>query len=68
MTDPDPGNPAERRTIKVDYRARVEGEGALHLEVRDGTVEDVKLKISGPSMAMPRRSDAKVKSTSVPHD
>ncbi len=43
------GAPAKRtKTIKVDYLARVEGEGAMHLEIRDGRVEDVKLKIFEP--------------------
>jgi coenzyme F420-reducing hydrogenase alpha subunit len=36
------------RTIKVDYMARVEGEGALFLKIRDGRVSDVKLKIFEP--------------------
>jgi coenzyme F420-reducing hydrogenase alpha subunit len=35
----------EVRTIKVDYLARVEGEGALFARVKDGRVEDVKLRI-----------------------
>ncbi|MBU6303463.1 MAG: nickel-dependent hydrogenase large subunit [Verrucomicrobia bacterium] len=46
MSDPDP--PRHTRTIKVDYLARVEGEGALHLGIREGRVEDVKLKIFEP--------------------
>ena len=37
-----------RRTVKVDYLARVEGEGALHIKVRGGTVSDVKLRIFEP--------------------
>ena len=37
-----------RRTIKVDYLARVEGEGALYVKVRDGRVTDVQLKIFEP--------------------
>jgi len=36
------------RTINVDYLARVEGEGAMHVEIRDNKVEDVKLKIFEP--------------------
>lgn len=36
------------RTIKVDYLARVEGEGAMEVKVRDGRVVDVKLKIFEP--------------------
>ena len=36
------------KTIKVDYLARVEGEGAMHVEIKDGKVEDVKLKIFEP--------------------
>ena len=37
-----------RRTIKVDYLARVEGEGALYVRLKDGVVTDVKLKIFEP--------------------
>jgi sulfhydrogenase subunit alpha len=33
------------REYKVDYLARVEGEGALYVKVRDGEVVDVKFKI-----------------------
>jgi len=36
------------KTIKVDYLARVEGEGALYVKVKDGTVQDVKLRIFEP--------------------
>lgn len=36
------------RTIKVDYLARVEGEGGLHIKIKDDQVEDVKLKIFEP--------------------
>jgi coenzyme F420-reducing hydrogenase alpha subunit len=40
----------ERRTktIKTDYLARVEGEGAMHVKIEDGRVADVKLKIYEP--------------------
>ncbi len=38
----------KRRTIKVDYLARVEGEGALNVRVVNGEVVDVKLKIFEP--------------------
>lgn len=38
----------KRRTIKVDYLARVEGEGALHVRIKGDRVEDVKLKIFEP--------------------
>ena len=37
-----------RKTIKVDYLARVEGEGALHVTLRDGAVKDVELRIFEP--------------------
>lgn len=37
-----------RRTVKVDYLARVEGEGSLQVNIRDGRVRDVKLKIFEP--------------------
>jgi sulfhydrogenase subunit alpha len=36
------------RTIKVDALARVEGEGALYIRMRDGSVEDVELQIYEP--------------------
>src|SRR3954454_21592914 len=36
------------KTIKVDYLARVEGEGGLFLRMKDGSVQDVKLKIFEP--------------------
>ena len=36
------------KTIKVNYLARVEGEGALYLRLQDGAVADVKLKIFEP--------------------
>src|ERR1700746_3219284 len=36
------------RTIKVDYLARVEGEGGVYVKVRDNNVVDVKLKIFEP--------------------
>jgi coenzyme F420-reducing hydrogenase alpha subunit len=36
------------RTIKVDYLARVEGEGALYVKIRNNKVTDVKFKIWEP--------------------
>lgn len=36
------------RTIKVDYIARVEGESALTLDIRDGVVEGARLSIFEP--------------------
>jgi coenzyme F420-reducing hydrogenase alpha subunit len=36
------------RTIKVDYLARVEGEGGMYVRVKDGKVAEVKLKIFEP--------------------
>jgi coenzyme F420-reducing hydrogenase alpha subunit len=36
------------RTIKVDYLARVEGEGALHIKINNNKLEDVRLKIFEP--------------------
>src|SRR6056297_1174932 len=48
---PNEGSPNEgsqTRTIKVDYLARVEGEGAMHLRTKDGRVDDVQLKIFEP--------------------
>ena len=43
-----PGNPPNHRTIKIDMMARVEGEGALHVSVQDGMVQDVQLRIFEP--------------------
>jgi coenzyme F420-reducing hydrogenase alpha subunit len=37
------------RTIRVEQLARVEGEGALDLRIRDGKIEDVKLRIFEPA-------------------
>ncbi len=36
------------RSIKVDYLARVEGEGAMDIKIEDGKLIDVKLKIFEP--------------------
>lgn len=36
------------KTIKVDYLARVEGEGALHIKIKNKEVKEVKLKIFEP--------------------
>ncbi len=36
------------RRIRVEALARVEGEGAMHIEVRNGKVEDVRLEIYEP--------------------
>jgi len=38
----------EARTIRVEALARVEGEGALHLEMRDGRCEQARLDIYEP--------------------
>ena len=38
----------KNRTIKVDYLARVEGEGALLIKTKSGQVSDVKLRIFEP--------------------
>lgn len=37
-----------RKTIKVDYMARVEGEGAFRIEVREGKVRSAQLSIFEP--------------------
>ena len=36
------------KTIKVDYLARVEGEGGMWVRIKNGQVADVKLKIFEP--------------------
>jgi len=41
-------NKSKTKTIKVDYLARVEGEGALFVKYDDNGVQDVKLKIFEP--------------------
>lgn len=38
----------KNKTIKVDYLARVEGEGGVYIKVRNNKVVDVKLKIFEP--------------------
>jgi sulfhydrogenase subunit alpha len=40
--------PMASKTIKVDYLARVEGEGALDLEIADGRVTSARLRIFEP--------------------
>ena len=40
--------PPTTRTIKTDVLARVEGEGAMYVRIRDGEVEDVQLRIYEP--------------------
>ena len=47
MKDPSM-NPNNTRTIKIDMMARVEGEGALNVTVKDGHVQDVQLRIFEP--------------------
>jgi sulfhydrogenase subunit alpha len=37
-----------RKTIKVNYMARVEGEGSLHITLRNGKVQDAELNIFEP--------------------
>jgi sulfhydrogenase subunit alpha len=39
---------SKTRTIKTDLLARVEGEGAMQLRIRDGLVDDVRLRIYEP--------------------
>jgi len=39
---------AASRSIRVEQLARVEGEGALHVEITDGAVTDVRLRIFEP--------------------
>src|SRR5512133_1573819 len=39
---------SETRTIKTDLLARVEGEGAMFLRIRNGRVDDVRLRIYEP--------------------
>lgn len=48
MTHGRPTGSGGGRTLAVDGLARVEGEGALRVEVRDGAVADVELRIFEP--------------------
>ena len=41
-------DPLTTRTIRTDVLARVEGEGAMHVRIRDGDVEEVQLRIYEP--------------------
>lgn len=41
-------NTMKTKTIKVDYLARVEGEGSLYVKIKDKSIVDVKLKIFEP--------------------
>lgn len=41
-------NNTTKRTIKVDVLARVEGEGALDLKIKDGQITDLKFRIFEP--------------------
>ncbi|MBI5835823.1 MAG: Ni/Fe hydrogenase subunit alpha [Candidatus Eisenbacteria bacterium] len=45
---PVPGAPRGVRTVKVDFLARVEGEGGVLVKLRDGRVTEVQLKIFEP--------------------
>jgi coenzyme F420-reducing hydrogenase alpha subunit len=40
--------PAKSRRIKVDYLARVEGEGALYVKIKNNQVKDVQFRIFEP--------------------
>jgi sulfhydrogenase subunit alpha len=40
--------PRTSRTIRTDVLARVEGEGAMHVSIRDGGVDEVQLRIYEP--------------------
>jgi coenzyme F420-reducing hydrogenase alpha subunit len=48
MTAADKSPGAPQRVIKVDALARVEGEGALYVRVKDNIVKDVKFRIFEP--------------------
>ena len=49
------------KTIKVDYLARVEGEGSLYLKIRDGEVEEA---VCLPPASTLRRLDREAHTTS----
>jgi coenzyme F420-reducing hydrogenase alpha subunit len=48
MSDALPPDPPSTKVIKVDYLARVEGEGGLVIKTRRGQVTDIQLKIFEP--------------------
>ena len=48
MTAAETDAPAGSRIIKIDALARVGGEGALHVRVRDGVVRDAKVRFFEP--------------------
>src|SRR5687768_979872 len=43
-----PADGRHTRTVRTDYLARVEGEGSLHVRVRDGEVVEARLEIFEP--------------------
>ena len=45
------------RTIKVEQLARVEGEGALKVRIRDGSVQSAELNIFEPPRFFEGRSE-----------
>jgi hypothetical protein len=53
------------KTLRVDYLARVEGEGGLYVKMKGGSVVDVKLKIFEPP-ASSRPSSAAATSPRLP--
>ena len=53
------------KTLKVDYLARVEGEGGLYVKMKGNAVVDVKLKIFEPP-AFSRPSSAAATSARLP--
>ena len=44
----EPASRGGRRIVRVDALARVEGEGALHVRIKDGVVENVEFRIYEP--------------------
>jgi coenzyme F420-reducing hydrogenase alpha subunit len=48
MNPMNPMKPASRKTIRVGYLARVEGEGGIFIRVSNGQVRNVKLRIFEP--------------------
>jgi coenzyme F420-reducing hydrogenase alpha subunit len=44
----EPESARTQRTLETGFLARVEGEGAMHVSLRDGRVEDVRLRIYEP--------------------
>ena len=53
------------RTIDVAALARVEGEGAMHVKVKDGNIEDLRFEIFEPNSGVSERAIANIQIVSA---